>query len=433
MSARFVSDRKPTIMVTRLLAVPVRAQTNPVATAINQLGLDVLESQSGRDAPATNALLSPYSISTALAMAYVGADGATREEMQRVLHLPGDEAAMLDGHAGIARALTELQENSRRRVEDQRRYGGESEPTTIDVANRFYAQGDYAFRPAFTDLLRQRFGAPLEEMDFIHAAEPGRVKINAWVAKQTRDKIRDLIPKDALNEDTRGVLVNALYLRAPWMEPFRAENTKSEPFWIAGKTQAEVATMRQQEDFRYDKRDDYAALALPYADGALQFLVLLPDKPGGLDALGKKVTPELLAECARLPVREVILHLPKFKLEPPSVPLSDVLKKLGMRTAFDEPPRSANFDRMAPRKPDDYLYISEVFHQAWMALDEKGTEAAAATAVVMARATSAPIEKPPPVEVRVDRPFLFAIQHVPSGACLFLGRVIDPRSGGSNQ
>ncbi len=129
----------------------------------------------------------------------------------------------------------------------------------------------------------------------------------------------------------------------------------------------------------------------------------------------------------RLEAQDVDLHLPKFKLEPPTIALAEKLQALGMKSAFDIPQGSANFDKIAPRKPNDYLYISNVFHKTFIAVDEKGTEAAAATAVVMMRATAIRGPKPPPIEVKVDRPFIYAIQHVPSGVCLFLGRVTDPR------
>src|SRR5207302_11274012 len=138
-------------------------------------------------------------------------------------------------------------------------------------------------------------------------------------------------------------------------------------------------------------------------------------------------TGELLAQCAKLQTRDIDLHLPKFKLEPPTMPLAEKFEALGMKTAFDIPRGSANFNKIAPRKPNDYLYISNIFHKTFIAVDEKGTEAAAATAVVMMRATAIARPKPPPIEVKVDRPFVYAIQHVSSGACLFLGRVTDPR------
>lgn len=408
-----------------LVAIPLLAQSNPVTSAVNQLGLDLLRAQvSAGDRE--NLLLSPYSIEAALAMAYTGAEGRTREEMRRVLHLPGDDAAISDGFSALAKELGELQAGSRRRAEEARENGASEESIEINIANRLFAQSGFAFRPAFTTALRERFGTPLEELDFVGAAEPARVTINVWVSRETRGKIRDLVPAGAIDARTRAVLANALYLRAAWAGAFKPHNTKNELFWIGGKTRTDVPTMLQQRHYGYEKRNGYAALALPYVGGELQFVILLPDQRDGLADLEQTVTPDLLAGCAELPLRDVILHLPKFKLEPPSLPLGALLRELGMTTAFDQPRGSADFDRMAPRKPDDYLYISEVFHQTWLSLDENGTEAAAATAALMAFAAGIPRE-PPPIEVRVDRPFLFAIQHVPSGTCLFLGRLTIPR------
>ena len=410
-----------------MITLPMFSQSNALSPAINQFGLDLLRSSSGAGERG-NQLLSPYSIEVALAMAYAGAEGKTREEMQRVLHLPADDAAVTGGFATLARELAELQVASRRRSEEMRRYGGAAEPIELNVANRLFARSGFALRPAFTTTLREQFAAPLQELDFVHAAEPARAAINAWIAHQTHDRIPQLIPAGAIDAATRTVLANALYLRAAWADAFMSENTRPEPFWVGGTTKVEVPTMRQQEHYSFEQRPGYAALALPYVGGDLQFVILLPDQRDGLADLERAVTAELLAGFANLPRRDVILRLPKFKLAPPSLPLGARLRGLGMTTAFDRPPGSANFERMAPRTPNNYLCISEVFHQTWLSLDEKGTEAAAATAVVMAVGSALMREPPPPpIEVRVDRPFLFAIQHVRSGACLFLGRVSDPR------
>jgi len=157
----------------------------------------------------------------------------------------------------------------------------------------------------------------------------------------------------------------------------------------------------------------------------VQFLIILPDAATGLAAVEKRITPEFLASHAQLAGRELMLFLPKFKLEPTATPLGSKLRSLGMKTAFDIPAGTANFERMAPRTREDYLRLSEVFHKTWLALDEQGIEAAAATAVMTF--AGGPVEKVKPVEVKVDRPFLFAVQHVPTGTCLFLGRVTDPR------
>lgn len=191
---------------------------------------------------------------------------------------------------------------------------------------------------------------------------------------------------------------------------------------------ADVPMMQKRnENFGYAKRDGFTAVGVPYAGNDLQFLVLLPDDVNGLRSLESKLTAGILAGCAKLEPHDVDLHLPKFKIEPPTIALAEKLQALGMKSSFDVPRGSANFDEIAPRKPNDYLYISDVFHKTFIAVDEKGTEAAAATAVVMMKATAIAGPKPTPIEVKVDRPFIYAIQHVPSGACLFLGHVTDPR------
>ena len=274
--------------------------------------------------------------------------------------------------------------------------------------------------------MRDRYGAPLEPLDFAKDAGDATRRINSWVLEQTRDRIRDLIPPGALDPITRLVLVNAIYLKAPWVNPFPKGATTPQPFHVRGGDEVKAPTMHGQSYCGYAKRDGYAVVSVPYQERDLQFLILIPDNPKGLQPIEKKITAQMLSECARLKTREVNLYLPKFKFEPPTLNLAAILQGLGMQTAFDQPRGSANFDRIAPRKPDDYLYISAVFHKTFIAVDEEGTEAAAATAVAMAvGAAAAP--KPEPIEVKVDRPFFYAIQHVPSGACLFIGRVTDPR------
>ena len=185
--------------------------------------------------------------------------------------------------------------------------------------------------------------------------------------------------------------------------------------------------MNKRADLRYAKRAGFAAVALPYTGNDLQFVVLVPDAVNGLAAMESALTADTLAQCAKMETRDVELYMPKFKFEPPTIALADQLKTLGMKSAFDEPAGSANFSRIAPRRPSDYLAISQVFHKTFIAVDEKGTEAAAATAVAMLAMARMQSPSPKPIEVKVDRPFVYAIQHVPSGACLFLGRVTDPR------
>lgn len=399
-----------------------------IAPAINALGLDLYREQI-KVADGKGVLLSPYSIATALAMTYAGANGETKAEMQRVLRLPADSAASSAAFAALATQLTDVARQSERHVAQLKENGGDATPLQLNVANRLFAQQDYALRSSFLSEVRKHFGSEVDLLDFKNDATHAREVINRWVAGQTHDRIRDQLPEGAPHRDTRLALVNALYLKAAWQDEFYEHNTKPELFYFAGGTNAPVETMLTQQKLGYAKRDGYSVVTLPYQTGRLQFVLFVPNAKDGLAAVEKKLSAETLAECAQLERRAVILHLPKFKLAPATMALGDALQSLGLKTAFDVPKRSANFDRMAPRKPDDYLYIGQVFHKTWLSLDEHGTEAAAATAVMVFLAGSAtPRDEPPPVEVRADRPFLFAIQHVDSGACLFLGRVTDPRS-----
>jgi serpin B len=404
------------------MAVGKAADTQVAASAVNALGVDLYRLQSsGGD----NVLLSPYSIQNALAMTYGGADGQTRTEMEHVLHYPADEKTLDGSFGALQKELADAAARSVERVKRSKEFGGPGTPIEFDLANRLFGQKGYAFRPAFLDLVKGNYGAPLAEMDYKTAPDQARKEINQWVAQQTKDRIRDLIPAGGIQKTTRLALVNALYLRAPWAEEFNDKVTKPGHFLVHGHEAADVPMMVDESRCGYAKREGFQVVTRAYSGGDLQFVILLPDQPDGLPALEKQLTPKLLADCAHLNAPKVILHLPKFRLAPPTLALADDLKKLGMKTAFDDPPHSADFDRMAPRKPEDYLAISAVFHKTYLALDEHGTEAAAATAVVMmAEAMMAPGK---PLEVTVDHPFLFAIQHVPSGACLFLGRVTDPR------
>ena len=390
------------------------------AQAVNALGLDLLAK--GTEAN-SNALLSPYSIQSAMAMAYAGADGDTRTQMAKVLHYPQDEAALHQSFAALQGTLEQC-------VIAASKLGivlrGPGDPLVLTMANRLYGQQGYEFRQPFLDVVKDNYSAPLETMDFINNSEKERGKINDWVEKQTHKRICELIPSGGVDRDTRLVLVNGIYMKALWFQPFRSEDTKPRPFHVKDGDSMKVLTMFRNGEAGYAKRESYQVITIPYSPDDLQLLVLLPDTGDGLPTLEAKLTPEILQSCSKLDTRELELYLPKFKLDPPLFKLGKVLRSLGMTRAFDEPKGTANFDRMALRKPDDYLRISEVFHKTFLALDESGTEAAAAT-VASAACADVGGDPPKPIEVRVDRPFLFAIQHRPSGACLFMGRVTDPR------
>jgi serpin B len=409
-----------------LLVAMAHGATNfdVAAKATNELAVDLHRQLATGD---ENLCISPYSIESALAMTFAGADGETRTEMARVLHLTNDSTVPAS-FAALQHSLQQMSTKTAELVKQSKKFGGPSEPITLNIANRLFAQKGYAFREAFRSLVKQNFGGAFEPLDFIANPAAATQRINKWVADQTQDRIRDLIPGGALDKTTRLVLTNALYLKAPWANEFSENATQLETFLVHGNAPVDVPMMRKTDKrFGYAKPEGFTAVSLPYAGDDLQFLVLFPDDVNGLHALESKLTAGILAGCANLKRRDVDLHLPKFKLEPPTITLAEKFEALGMKTAFDKPKGSANFDKMAPRKPNDYLYISQIFHKTFIAVDEKGTEAAAATAVAMLAGTALRSPPPPPVEVKVDRPFLYAIQHIPSGVCLFLGRVTDPR------
>ena len=409
-----------------LSATMMQGATNfdVAAKATNELGVALHRQLATGD---ENLCISPYSIESALAMTFAGADGETRTEMARVLHLTND-GTVPASFAALQHSLEEMSLKTAELVKQSKKFGGPSEPITLNIANRLFAQKGYAFRDAYLSLMKQNFGGAFEPLDFIANPAVATQRINKWVADQTHDRIRDLIPGGALDKTTRLVLANALYLKAPWASEFSENATQREPFFVHGGAPLDVPMMQKRSDhFGYARREGFTVVSLPYAGNDLQFLVLFPDDVNGLHPLESKLTGELLAQCAKLQTRDIDLHLPKFKLEPPTMALAEKFEALGMKTAFDKPQGSANFDKIAPRKPNDYLYISQIFHKTFIAVDEKGTEAAAATAVAMMAGTALRSPPPPPIEVKVDRPFVYAIQHVPSGVCLFLGRVTDPR------
>ena len=400
------------------------ADFDTATKATNELGVDLYKQFATGD---KNICLSPYSIQSALAMTFAGAEGDTRAEMARVLHFPYNDTQIHASFAALQSSLNEMASKTGQIAEQSKKRSGPSEPITLLVANHLFAQKGYDFREPFRELVKKFYGAPFETLDFKKDPEAARAYINKWVSDQTRAKIRDLVPAGAIKEVTRLVLANALYLKAPWAWEFKDSLTKPKPFHLADGKTVDVATMNNRNMFGYAKQYGYTAVSIPYSGSELQLVIILPDDVDGLATIEARLGPEMLTECSKLQAEEVDLELPKFKIEPPSIPLADNLKQLGMQMAFDDPQGSANFDRMSPKLRDKYLAISNVFHKTFIAVDEKGTEAAAATAVVMMEVTARRETPKEPIHVKVDRPFIYAIQHVPSGACLFLGRIIDPR------
>lgn len=358
-----------------------------------------------------NIFYSPYSISTALAMTFAGARGRTELQMAEVLHFDLPQEAL---HPAFNALDLKLSSSAAQTAQDA------PQPFRLDIANSIWGQTDHPFKPEFLDLLALNYNAGLRLADFAGAPEESRREINAWVEQKTQEKIQNLIPQGGITPDTRLVLANAIYFKADWLHPFEKNNTHDQPFYLADGTQiaAPAMSFEHSEILPYFAGDGFQAAALPYAGETTRMLILVPDA-GKLTEFESGLTSAKLEQIlARLEPVELRLVLPKFEFTA-EYQLSDHLKELGMPDAFCD--GQADFSGM---DEDGNLCIDEVFHKAFVAVDEKGTEAAAASAVVMQEAAAVMDES---LFLIVDRPFLFLIQHEPSGTILFMGRLLDPR------
>ncbi len=375
------------------------------AAALNAFGLDLYRVLIAR-AQDDNVVISPASIAIALAMARAGARGETAAQMDAVLRSLGS-----DGSADAINALDALLTS---RSGSFVAHDGDSHDLTLRVANAPFAQRDMAWQQAFLDALAERFGAGVRLVDYETDPEKARRLINAWVDEQTERRIPELLAPGILTELTRLVLVNAIYLKAPWETAFPPEATNPGTFTRLDGSTVEVPLMALTESFLYAEGADWRAVELPYVGGSLALTIVVPDDIAAFEAgLDADAFARLTAALAP---GQVDLAMPRFETET-KAELAELLGALGMPFAFD--PERADFSGMTT---ENQLFIAHVVHQANISVDEKGTEAAAATAVVM-DTTSAPAG---PVRFRIDRPFLFALRDVPTGAVLFLGRVLDP-------
>ena len=383
--------------------MPTAAEVAPLATASNALAFDLW----AKTAASGNVAMSPASISLALAMTYGGAKGETAAQMKQVLHLTGDADAAMIGWGTLAGAL---------QAPDRK--------LKLRIANRLFGEETYTFESPYLERTKAAFGAPLEPTDFIHGADAARDHINGWIADQTEKRIKDLLPPRALTAATRLVLVNAIYFLADWEQPFEKLATSPEPFTLAPGKTSPVPTMHAQAHARLAKVDGVKMLELRYAGGDAAMWIVLPDKPDGLAAVEHGLDPARLGTWkAALTAQPVAIALPKFTIDPAdALDLATPLAALGMARAFDA--EKADFTGIAvDPDPAKRLYISRVIHKSFVKVDEKGTEAAAATAVVMPTGMG----RPEPAEPFVaDHPFLFFIVDRASGLVLFMGRVADP-------
>jgi serpin B len=374
----------------------------PAAKASNAFGFKLYQ-QVG-DAQG-NLAFSPASISIALAMTYAGARADTAKEMKTALSFPAASGAL---HGGWASILSGWQTAA---------------DVEISVANRLYGEQKYSFEAPFLKLTHSSYGAPLMPVDFAGTPQVQRKRINDWVALQTHDRIEDLLPADGVTADTRMALVNAMYFKSKWASPFLPTHTTQAVF-ATPHGSVNVPMMSQSERMAYAEIDGVKLAERSYANREFAAVFVLPDSPGELAAVEKKLDAKRFATwTSALSRQQVSMTLPRFQIEPKEpVELSKSLKALGMLSAFD--PNTADFTAMAnPANPADRLFVEKVFHKTFVAMDEAGTEAAAATAVTMGRTGGALTGVK---EFRADRPFLFFIRNVKTGLVMFAGRVVDP-------
>jgi len=359
-----------------------------------------------------NLFFSPFSIRTALGMTQAGARGETAAQMREALRISSPDAAL---HVAFAEIIERLNAAGGSKYE-------------MAVANSLWGQDGAPLQAGFLELTARHYGGGMNLVDFRRDAEAARLTMNQWVEDKTRHKIRELIPSGGLDADTRLVLVNAVYFKGMWVLQFPKSATRDEPFRLEGGGMVQAPLMHQHEWVQYLQAAGYQAVDLVYEGGDLSMLVLLPDRKDGLRNLEKKLSGRVLHDCvAQVRASEVELFLPRFKITWGTVNMRDQLTALGMPLAFTR--YQADFSGINGHEPPDEesLFLSGVFHKAFVEVQEKGTEAAAASASAIEVSAALRPSKPPPVPIfRADHPFLFAIRERKSGAILFLGCITDP-------
>ena len=367
----------------------------------NQFAFDLFE-LTGKDKK--NIIFSPFSISSALSMTYCGAKKQTKKAMSKVLYLPKKNEVLYNAYAEHNRSI-----NS----------SFISDNVTLNIANSLWGEKSYPFDKEYIKLLSSEFKAPFNKVSFINNTEESRKEINNWVEKKTEKKIKNLIPVKVLSENTRLVLTNAIYFYGGWAKAFNKKATKKADFHVNETETAQVNFLNTASKLLYFENELFKSVEIPYKGKAASLILFIPKNINGIDNLLKTIDYNTYTEWnSEMKEAMVKLSVPKFKIES-DFELSDVLSKMGMQTAFTN---KANFSGMS--KKDD-LKIDKVIHKATIGIDEEGTEAAAATAVIMVRKTSIQ-NNLNLVEFTADRPFVFILKENANNTILFMGKVVNP-------
>jgi len=402
------------------------ADAQRLASCSNRFGGSLYQQLAGKDG---NVLISPHSMHVALAMTQMGARGMTADQIAQVMGLTTMEhLEAKDGmpapwikrtHAQWLDAYGLLLDGTPVMAGISPRSDERTEKFMLRSANAIWGQQGHPFRKEYIEKLVGLFEAGLREVDFVKDHEQARKTINHWVEKLTNDKIKDLLKPDVVSRDTRLVLTNAVYFKAAWSEPFVKQATKNEPFALVDGKKVDVPTMKRTASMGYAEKDGVRAVTLMYEGYAVSMTIALPGDGKALADVERAMEGDALGTMMKQAGhRKVRLSLPRFRFEG-EYDMIPALKKMGMVDAFE--PGKADFSLMDGSKE---LAVSAVVHKTFIDVNEEGTEAAAATAVAMSRAS---IDVDEPVEFKVDQPFVFVIRHEPTGVILFVGRVMDPR------
>jgi serpin B len=354
-----------------------------------------------------NIFYSPYSISTALAMTYAGANGDTATHMAKALDFTLPQAQLHPAFDDLA-----LQLASR----GQGASGTNGKSFALNIANALWCEKTYNFLPDFLNTLGQNYGAGVNLLDFVNSPEPSRVTINNWVSNETNNKINNLIPAGAIAPQTRLVLTNAIYFDAAWQNPFSADKTQNGTFNLLDGSTVSVPMMNNEASYGYTQGTGYQAVELPYSGGQVAMDIIMPDAGNFTTFESGMTAGSVSAIISNLQTKSINLTMPKFNFDS-SFSLNSALSALGTPIAFSN---QADFSGMTGNKD---LTIADVVHKAYVAVDEQGTEAAAATGVVMSAMAVMNQNN-----VTIDQPFIFMIRDIQTGAILFVGRVLNPAS-----
>jgi len=374
--------------------------TNALVQGLNTFAFD-LYSELKKGNEGENLFFSPLSISTALAIVYPGAVGETKSEMVTTLHFSMEDAELLDTFNALDASLNKENDNY-----------------IFKGINALWPDETLEFKSTYLDAIMQNFGAVLYPLDFINNPEQSRLTINEWVEEQTNDKIVELLKEGDIKDTTRLVLTNAVYFNGKWQYEFDEEDTKIEPFYLLNNSSINIQMMNQTTHINYAESNNCKMVELPYKDSNASMLIVLPNEGFWDDFINDFNFTVYSSLVEQMYVEKVELKLPKFKVETPQYSLKTSLKELGMAEAFED---TADFSKIT----NDSIKIGDVLHKAYISVDEKETEAAAATAVVTVSTVALPIEEEIKI-FHVDQPFIIFLQDKTSDQILFMGEILNP-------